>query len=393
MVAAPYAYAATWFVDDDGPIDGDGTSWATPFLYLQDALVAAAEHDTIRVAGGCYTPDRDTSQPHTQGDRRASFQLDKSLTIQGGYAGWSKPQYANERDIRRHRTVLSGDLLGNDTSDRHSREDNSYHVVSSRQPSDQSILDGLTISGGNANFQPQHEYGGGLYITAGLTTLIDCTFSGNQAYKGGGSASPGQGRPSYQRCHFVENYADATGGASWGKEDQSFHECLFYRNQANGAGGGLFLHRGASILKKCIFWRNEAEHGGAAYSDEVDLTVDRCRFVNNVARGYGGAWRSTGQGAACHTCLFFANSAALEGGAIYENTTIRGSIQSCVFLRNSAPTASAISHQGDTGTSILNCIIWDNRGATSPCGAASPGLRYSMQLRAQPPDWTRQHPC
>ena len=43
-------------VDDDAPAGGDGSSWASAFSDLQDALAAARAGDVVRVAQGTYAP-------------------------------------------------------------------------------------------------------------------------------------------------------------------------------------------------------------------------------------------------------------------------------------------------------------------------------------------------
>ena len=60
FTAGSMSHAKTIYVDDDAPAAGDGTSWATAYRYLQDALTdaAAAEKPVeIRVAQGLYKPD------------------------------------------------------------------------------------------------------------------------------------------------------------------------------------------------------------------------------------------------------------------------------------------------------------------------------------------------
>ncbi len=72
-----------------GPVH-DGSSWCDAYLYLQDALAAAAAAggtiDEIRVADGVYKPDQGAGQ--TPGDQAATFQLQGALAIAGGFVGW-----------------------------------------------------------------------------------------------------------------------------------------------------------------------------------------------------------------------------------------------------------------------------------------------------------------
>jgi len=69
LVTGPASYGRIVYVDDDASAPGDGTSWATAYRFLQDALAVAQAGDAIRVARGLYTPDRSSSHPEGTGRR------------------------------------------------------------------------------------------------------------------------------------------------------------------------------------------------------------------------------------------------------------------------------------------------------------------------------------
>ena len=211
----------TIYVDCDASSGGDGTSWATAFKYLQDALVAADVNDEIRVAQGTYVPDRSSSNPGGSGDREATFRLFSGVGIYGGYAGYGEPD-SNDRDIEVYETILSGDLLGNDVvpaspedlPGEATRSDNCYHVVSSgvMMVFETVALDGLTITAGHAN---DTEYpkssGGGVYNEYYNARIVDCIFKYNYALSGGGIYN-GYSSPTIEGCTFKDNYAEFGGG-------------------------------------------------------------------------------------------------------------------------------------------------------------------------------------
>ena len=89
LCAVSTASAGTIYVDDDALLGGNGTSWATAYKYLQDALVTAVTADQIRVAQGTYKPDQDEAGNVTPGDRAATFRLVSGWTPGAGEGGAS----------------------------------------------------------------------------------------------------------------------------------------------------------------------------------------------------------------------------------------------------------------------------------------------------------------
>jgi hypothetical protein len=148
LVGPVTASAKVIYVDGDASFGGNGQNWATSYRYLQDALAVAVSGDEIKVAEGIYKPDRGGG--NTPGNRYATFQLKNGVVITGGYAGFGEPQ-PDAWDIDVYETLLSGDLLANDGPDFANNGDNSYHVVTGSGTNVTAVLDGLTITGGNAN--------------------------------------------------------------------------------------------------------------------------------------------------------------------------------------------------------------------------------------------------
>jgi hypothetical protein len=197
LVTAGISQGRIICVDADANGANDGTSWQNAYNYLQDALEDANSSDKpveIRVAQGIYRPDRSWDEPNGSGDREATFQLINGVTLKGGYAGFGEPD-PNERNIDLYETILSGDLDGNDieVSDpcdllkEPTRAENSYHVVTGSGTDANAILDGFTITSGNAHGTGRDQHGGGMYNESGSPILNSCIFKGNSAkYHAGG---------------------------------------------------------------------------------------------------------------------------------------------------------------------------------------------------------------
>ena len=224
-------------VDQDatGPIH-DGSSWCTAFLDLQDALEPA-------IAG-------------------TTFQLVNGVTVKGGYAGCGAAG-PDQRDIALYETILSGDLNGDDGPDFADSVENSYHVVTGSWTDASPILDGFTMTAGRAEGSFPQSFGGGMFNRRGNPTLIDCTFSGNQASNGGGMCNFGLSNPVVINCTFIGNSSQDLGG----------------RNPPGG--GGMYNGDGSSpTLQNCTFSRNTAvSTGGAMCNSSVSSpTLRGCTF-------------------------------------------------------------------------------------------------------------------
>ena len=164
--------------------------------------------------------------------------------------------------------MLSGDI-GAEGYD----SDNSFHVVRCVEVASKTVLDGFTISGGNAVGPEPDNHGGGMYTTADINLEVThCTFSGNSADPVGGMYIL-SGSPKVTNCTFSRNSAEA-----------------FF--SSNG-GGGIYNDGGSPTVTNCTFSENVTAFGGAGiYSYGGSPTVANCTFVDNRALGGGGIYCS-----------------------------------------------------------------------------------------------------
>jgi len=302
----PVPNGRIFFVDDDANSGGDGSSWENAFNSLQDALNAAKYGDEIRVAQGIYKPDQGSEV--STGDRYATFNLKNNVTIMGGYEGITASD-PNIRNIDMYRTILSGDLLGDDVGEcgNPSMSENSLHVVTGDYTNSTAKIEGFTITSGMANiFSEVQIRGAGIKIDSGSPTIKSCVFVNNYADYGGGLWCLGTGADGKNQtatklidCIFTGNHAKLAGGAIYAASwiPITLEDCSITGNSAGVSGGGVSggvdsvggIVGGGDDFKliSCVFADNNAGRSGAidvvgSYKKYSDVIDEPGLFVNNL---------------------------------------------------------------------------------------------------------------
>ena len=374
------------YVDDDAPSGGDGQTWATSYNDLQDALAEARSNSAIteiRVAGGTYSPGP---------DREDSFAMVNNVAIRGGYRGLVLGGNSDDRDISLFETILTGVT---DITD--PWPDYVYNVFKHEEElilDETAILDGMTITGGQAYGYFDYR-GGGMYNDTNCNpTIIDCVFTGNSA-KNGGAIYNYLSNPVIVNCLFIDNAAQEGGCILSTASDLTITGCSFIANSA-GVCGAVYIDQGELVVSGSSFLRNHQDYGGAlriincsatatncvfrdniAYEDCGGLelaseggAIEDCLFANNVARyGSGGAIRNTGDNTTINRCVFRSNSAGNYGGGIcnYRGNDFKAS--ECVFEANTSLTSGGAISNESSDANIANCRFIRN-GATGTGGGA-----------------------
>lgn len=379
-------------VDDDAAMGGDGLSWATPYKYLQDALSEAAGDPSvtqIRVAGGTHYPDLDERGEVTPGDRTAAFQLLDNLTISGGYRGCAGGNCGggdpDERDINLYECTLSGDLIGDDTGppNEPSHADNSYHVVTGGGVDATAILDGFTITGGNADGPSPHNIGGGMLNDAnGSPMVTDCTLRENAGDTGGGMYNNG-GSTTVAGCTFSGNVAFFGGGVLNDNSDPTFDNCIFSKNTASSVGGGMYNFASDSTVANCTFHDNSAAQGGGIFNEGSDPIITNCILWDDDPNEIGNAASTPTVTFSCVQDADPNDGAAYPGqGNIDDDPLFVPGPLGCLYLGQIASGQSTDSPCVDAGSDTAAALALDGLTTRNDeavdAGVADMGYHYPV---------------
>jgi hypothetical protein len=236
----------------------------------------------VKVGAGTYrpqyTPTNDSA--NTQGtavvtlsspnDRDSTFVLRKRVQVWGGYPASG----GDSRDIAANKTILSGDIgTPNDVTD------NVYHVVLGAGIDNTTVLDGLTISGGNANendFSFLYVLGGkaiersrgggmchGLASSPSSPVLINVTVSGNSASSAGGGMynSTANTRPVLVNVLISGNTSGYNGGGMsiMGYSSSILTNVTVSGNDASYSGGGIYNEHSTADIRNSVIWGNSPD--------------------------------------------------------------------------------------------------------------------------------------
>ena len=412
-----YEVGGILYVDQASTCSSDcGSSWATAYPKLQDALASVLSGGQVWVAQGVYYPDEGAGQ--TDNDVLSIFTVIKGVAVYGGFAG--NETALEQRNPRLHPAILSGDLQQDDANSDGNfidetnydiRNDNALHVVQISNTDQTTVLDGFVITAGNANGAnpaPNAGYGGGVLALNASPVLANLVISGNNATDSGGGVysgpTPGSQdlltpAPFLSNSTITGNLAPSGGGMMIDHSTATRLESITFQGNAADFGGGLSVNSSDPVLTNLTFGANTANSngGGIYFSARGIPTLMNVTLSGNQATGSGGGIYISSGSPAFHNTLI-ANSptggdCVNDGGSGLSgsgNNLIEDSTQACGFANNvngniigTDPQLGPLANNGgstqtfallsgsaaiDAGTD-LGCPAYDQRGIARPYGS------------------------
>ncbi len=341
--------ATTIYVDDDAPNDpgpNDPTvsdpkedgSYKHPFDMIQEAIKVAFHDDTVMVLVGTYREDINLKG--------------KNITVRS-----TDPQNATIVD----NTVIDGRGRGSVVTFRGGENANC-------------LLTGFTITGGRGSKiefagVPDVLAGGAIFCVNSSPTISNCIITHNKTELGGGIYASNSGM-TIADCDITTNVAAAFhGGGIYITETSTprIQDCSIMSNIAKSAGGGIASQSGSSalIVGNRVF-DNEASNGGGLYiANSKNTKLSNNLIYRNRSTGTsevrlydgGGAMQLWGAPILCESCVFYGNSAVVEGGAIQCAYTKGAVLSNCIFWDNSAPAGQSIYLRYTQGTTTYPSVM------------------------------------
>jgi hypothetical protein len=228
-------------------------------------------------------------------EREKHFMLKPGKAIYGGFIGTETA--LEQRDFRANKTIMSGDIGA-----KGEYLDNVYHVFYHYYNPDidsTAVLDGVTISGGNANgtIWGDSGMGGGMLNYNSSPTIRNCTFEDNRAVWGGAifngyAQNIGASKPNIISTMLSNNIAYTAGGGIYNVGAYPYlKNCAITNNYANISGGGIHhladdpygMLDGTITSVHCTIAGNSSEKGSQIYFNLV--RQNWAYFYNSIIWG------------------------------------------------------------------------------------------------------------
>ena len=295
-----------------------------------------------------------------------------TVSIYGGFAGTETQ--LNLRDWENNTTICSGDIGVEDDS-----TDNCFHVfyhTADMAIDNRSLLDGFTITGGNADSTDPHNCGGGMYNKLARPSLYNCKITGNYAEYGGGVYNTNGSAIKMVNCTIINNQVKSYGGgiANYMASAAIIEECAISSNNAQSGGAICNDNSSPIILKSTVSENSSTGQGGGIYNRNSSPIIDSSKISSNSGGSYGGGIYCYSSSFPTIMNSFFSGNSGTNGGGIYYAYGCHSVIHNCTFFNNIASLSNGggggIYNQYNSKILITNSTFLSNSSSGFGGGCA-----------------------
>jgi len=311
---------------------------ATVYPTVQEAVDAANEGDTVKIAGYC-------ASVQTRAGVTQTVYVSKTITLCGGYAsgdwatsdpaanpttldaqgrgrvlyvsGQISPTIEGLRVTGGDATGLGGGLYANDAG-------GGVYVLTAT----------ITISG-NHVFSNTARMGGGLYLQNSPATLSGNTVSTNTAGSGGGMQLESSAATLVGNTVSGNTAEDGGGGLYLHDSPVTLSGNTVLSNSTQTGGGGLVLEDSPATLSGNTIQSNNAGHGGGLELGSSTATLSGDTIAHNSADRGGGLYASWGD-VTLNGSQIISNTARVDGGGVYVDQTAITFTEASLIAYNAA---------------------------------------------------------
>jgi hypothetical protein len=253
--------------------------------------------------------------------------------------------------------------------------DHVVRFVSGEDPN--TVLSGVTITGGIAGGSHPDNNGGGIFCINSSPLVTQCIISGNVTTlsgNGGGIYCDLSGATMI-RCTITQNLSDRSGGGFYCNDSAvTFSDCSIVGNTADFEGGGFYSTDSTITITRSTFLDNIAlgTGGGGLFSNDCQATISDTFFLGNSASGGsgsgGGLYSDFGRLWVTH-CIFSGNVvlgvlSVDGGGGCYFRRALSATVSHCAFDGNVTQGLGSSRSIYNDGSylHVSNSILWENDG-------------------------------
>lgn len=310
------------YVNTSATGNNNGVSWTDAYTDLNDALLNVISTEEIWIAGGVYKP--------STSNNFSNFAIVRNnINIYGGFAGTETRK--EERIFGANETILSGDLLGNDSGvvnfANTTMTDNSYVVL--KVIAENTSINNLTIANGFNNRTASFD-GSAIEVLDRIDdfTVRQCKIKNNVSQGGAGFRANVSNQDNTTTnfkilgCEFENNYS-------------RFGSAILVQNTTTGASSSINVDIANCIFKNNTTADNGTLKGWAGSAIWVrslrGLTTMNANIVNNTFVGNKDLGTATNVSNFTRTPVVLSrtnsnanHNATLSNNIFWDNETIGG---------------------------------------------------------------------